>query len=124
MSNGSDLLKTYLLTLTSITDVAGSRIYTDEAPAQVRQACIVVQNIGGDNISDGLIIARPLIQISCYSHDKAESNKLASAVINSLGKYSGLMDDTYVVSTYQSDQIFRTNGWWHAPVDVLLKYEY
>ncbi len=124
MSDASDLVKTYLTTLSSITDVVGSRIYTDEAPAQVRQACIVVQKVGPNNISDGLILARPLIQISCYSQEKAEAKQLSAAVINAVGKYSGLMDGTYVVSTYQSDQIFRTNGWWHAPVDVLLKYEY
>lgn len=124
MSDGPELLKSYLLTQSSITNVTGDRVYTDEAPAQVRAACIVVEKVGGDNISDGLILAHPLIQISCFSREKAEAKQLSAAVIDLVGKYSGPMDGTYVVSTYQADQIFRVNGWWHAPVDVSLKYKY
>jgi hypothetical protein len=122
--NPEDLVKTYLLTLTAITALVSTRIYVDEAPSQVRGDCIVVRRVGGDDISEGLIMARPLVQVSCFSREKSNSKAIASAVITAIGNYSGLMGTTFVVSRYQSDQVFRDNGWWHAPVDVMLRYQF
>lgn len=122
MKDPADLMKAYLETVTAVVAIASDRIYTDEAPANVRGATIVVIRIGGDDLSDGLIMARPLVQISCYAHEKQDAKDLAQAVITAIGAYSGSMDSTFVVSRYTSDQFFRTSGWWHAPVDVTLRY--
>lgn len=122
MKDGAELVQEHLLTIASITAIVGTRIYTEEAPANVRDTNIVVYRLGGDDYSPALVMARPLIQVSAFASDQSGARSLAHLVIEELGDRQFTVDGTWVISRYQTDRIFRASGWWHAPVDIALRY--
>lgn len=122
MKDAAALVQSYLLTVTALTDIVGSRVYIDEAPSGVRDANIVVYRLGGDDLSEAMVMARPIVQVSCFASEKAQSKTLAQLVIDELGDRQQTVDGTWVISRYQNDRIFRASGWWHASVDIALRY--
>lgn len=116
-------LKTYLKTITAVTDIVGtgnsSRIYEDIARQGVAAPYIVLQTFEGisaEHLGGITGIARNRIQIDCYGKTGSESHDLAEAVrLAPLQMFRGTMGSTFVHSVvsefgYRKGYYYPTNG--------------
>jgi hypothetical protein len=108
--------------ITELTDIVDDRIYWPHAPNAISKPCVVVNTITGDRIHN-LDFVRPTVQISCFSKDETECTDLAEIVVQNLKNYKGNVNGYFIVATYQVDRFFFDNTWWHAPVELQLKYQ-
>jgi hypothetical protein len=117
-----EILIEMLEAITDLTDIVDDRIYWPHAPNAISKPCVVVNLITGDRIHN-LDFVRPRMQVSAFSKDEDECADMAEIVVSNLKNYKGSVNGYFVVATYQVDQFFFDNTWWHAPVEVQMKYQ-
>lgn len=78
------------------------------------------------DFAEGLVMRRPLVQVTAFSIDRAWNRKLAAAVLGSIGQYAGWMGSVWVSTVYESEgetseQIAGVNRWAYS-IDLYVRY--
>lgn len=94
-------IRTRLLSQTAVTDIVGTRIHPQWRPQDGALAAITLQRISEDhvhNLEGGAGLARPRIQVDCWSSKYSEAQSLGEAVREALQGFTGTVDSVTIHS--------------------------
>ena len=118
-----EILIEMLSGISELTDIVEDRIYWwPKVPHVTAISCVKVMLLTGDRIHN-LDYRRPRMQVSSFSKDEDECAEMAEIIVNNLKNYKGNVNGYFVVAAYLVDRFFSDNTWWHAPVEVQMKYQ-
>ena len=127
MSIETDMV-TYILTLTSITDLIGGRIYYQKLPDDPTLPAIVYNRISGprSRTHDGdSNLSKPRIQYSIWAETDTSVMALADAFENEFKSFSGTAGSSTVYATIVENRlslIDTESKFYHIPIDLMIQY--
>lgn len=121
-------MKTYILTLTSITDIIGARIYYQKLPEDPILPAIVYNRISStrsrthDGDSD---LSKPRIQYSIWGSTPINVMALADAFEDEFKSFSGTAGSSTVYATIVENRLSMIDPeskFYHIPIDLMIQY--
>ncbi len=103
-------IRTYLLTISAITDVVSTRIYSDVLPQKASMEAIVYRLINGSTFHHLTGVSEfgdVLLQIDCYGATRGEADALGEIVRKNLAGYSGAAGDDTVNNVIAESRRYR-----------------
>jgi len=127
MSIEADMV-TYILTLTSITDIIGARIYYQKLPEVPTLPAIVYNRISSprSRTHDGdSNLSKPRIQYSCWGETPENVMSLADAFEDEFKSFSGTAGSSTVYATIVENRlslIDEESKFYHIPIDLMVQH--
>lgn len=127
MSIEADMV-TYILTLTSITDIIAARIYYQKLPEFPTLPAIVYNRISGprSRTHDGdSNLSKPRIQYSIWAESDTSVMALADAFEDEFKSFSGTAGSSTVYATIVENRLSMIDPeskFYHIPIDLMIQY--
>ncbi len=127
MSIEADMV-TYILTLTAITDIIGTRIYYQKLPDDATLPAVTYNRISSPRSrthSGDSNLSKPRIQYSCWGITPISVMNLADAFEDEFKSFSGTAGSSTVYATIVENRLSvpdPESKYYHIPVDLMVQY--
>jgi hypothetical protein len=89
-----EAIRTYLLTVSGVTSLVGTRILPDELAGGIALPCVIYQKISDTKIhslTGQLNVERPIYQYTAYATTKSVARSIITQLKTALSDYSGTL---------------------------------